>query len=154
MASDTIAILWGSETGNAQGVADMAEVKLKAQGFQAQSIDMADIKLAQLANYSRVLIVTSTWGDGDPPSNAYDLLGELQTQKVDLSGVSFSVCALGDTSYPAFCKCGKDFDEALESQGAKRVFPMQECDWEYDAASDQWLQGVINALGLQQPISA
>ena len=146
MSQSNIAILWGSETGTAQGLAEMAELKLNANGFQSQAIDMSDMKMDQLPNYENILIITSTWGDGDPPSNAMDLLGELQCRQADLSGKSFSVCALGDTAYYQFCKCGKDFDEALEKQGATRIHPLQECDIDYESPFQQWLQGVLEKL--------
>jgi sulfite reductase alpha subunit-like flavoprotein len=146
MSSDTIAILWGSETGTAQCLAETAEIKLKENGFSAKEMDMSDVKLEQLKEYSKVLVVTSTWGDGDPPSNAYDLLEALQSQSVDLSHLSYSVCALGDRAYYQFCKCGKDFDAALESKGAKRFYPLQECDIDYEAPFEEWLQGVMAAI--------
>jgi sulfite reductase (NADPH) flavoprotein alpha-component len=146
MSNPSIAILWGSETGTSQGLAETAEIKLNAIGMQAQSIDMSDIKMEDLPQYSKILVITSTWGDGDPPSNAMDLLGELQAKKVDLNGTLFSVCALGDTAYYQFCKCGKDFDEALEKHGAKRFYPFQECDIDYDVPFEQWLQGITDFL--------
>jgi sulfite reductase (NADPH) flavoprotein alpha-component len=146
MSNQTIAILWGSETGTAQGLAETTEIRLNALGFQSQAIDMSDMNMENLPNFQNILVITSTWGDGDPPSNAMDLLSELQAKKVDLSGRGFSVCALGDTAYYQFCKCGKDFDEALEKQGAARIYPLQECDIDYDAPFEQWLEGIINVL--------
>lgn len=146
MSNPTIAILWGSETGTAQYLGEKTELTLNAQGFQSKELDMSDVKLDGLNAYEHILVITSTWGDGDPPSNAMDLLGELQARTVDLSAQHFSVCALGDTAYYQFCKCGKDFDEALEKQGAKRLVPMQECDIDYDAPYEKWLEGVIQAL--------
>ena len=146
MSNQNIAILWGSETGTAQGLAENTEIQMTKLGLQAQAIDMLDIKLEGLADYGVLLVITSTWGDGDPPSNAMDLLGELQAKSIDLSGCRFSVCALGDTAYYQFCKCGKDFDEVLEKRGATRLYPIQECDIEYDAPFEQWLQGIIQEL--------
>jgi sulfite reductase (NADPH) flavoprotein alpha-component len=141
-----IAILWGSETGTAQGLAETSELQLTAAGLPAQAIDMSDIKLDALSAYDTILVITSTWGDGDPPSNAFDLLGELQAKKADLSNVRFTVCALGDTAYAAFCQCGKDFDEALEKQGAKRIAPVKECDIDYEEPFRQWLDDVKSKL--------
>lgn len=154
MAQPNIAILWGSETGTAQYLAETTELKLKAEGFQSQSIDMSDMKLDALPDYATILVITSTWGDGDPPSNAMDLLGALQAKTIDLSNSAFGVCALGDTAYYQFCKCGKDFDEALIKQGAKRLLPMQECDIDYDAPYEQWLQGVMTALRARETATA
>ena len=146
-----IAILWGSETGTAQGLAETSELQLTAAGYPSEAIDMSDIKLDGLSAYDTVLVITSTWGDGDPPSNAYDLIGELQSKKADLSKVRFSVCALGDTAYAAFCQCGKDFDTALEKQGAKRIAALKECDIDYEEPFGEWLESVKGKLAEQTP---
>jgi sulfite reductase (NADPH) flavoprotein alpha-component len=154
MSNSIIAVLWGSETGTAQYLAEKTELKLNANGLQSQAIDMSDMKMESLPNSSSILLITSTWGDGDPPSNAMDLLGELQAKKVDLTAQGYSVCALGDTAYYQFCKCGKDFDEAFQSQGAKRLYPMQECEIDYDAPYEQWLQAVLNILQSKESTTA
>jgi len=146
MSEPNIAILWGSETGTAQSLAEKTELTLSAQGFQAKEMDMSDVKVENLTSYQTILVITSTWGDGDPPSNAMDLLGELQARTINLNMQTFSVCALGDTAYYQFCKCGKDFDEALATQGANRLVPIKECDIDYDAPYEQWLENVIQAL--------
>ncbi len=154
MGHPNIAVLWGSETGTAQYLAEATEMKLNAAGFQSQAIDMSDVQLESLSIYPTILVITSTWGDGDPPSNAMDLLGELQAKSVNLAGSTFSVCALGDTAYYQFCKCGKDFDEALAKQGARRLHPLQECDIDYDLPYEQWLQGVMAALRAKETATA
>lgn len=144
MTQEKIAILWGSETGTAQGLAEQAEMRLEKEGIPAEAIDMSDISLEQLKERSGILVLTSTWGDGDPPSNAIQLWEDMQSKQVDLSAARFSVCALGDTAYYQFCKCGKDFDEYLEKLGAKRIQPLQECDLDYDMPFAQWLDGVVS----------
>ena len=52
---------------------------------------------------------------------------------LDLSGVKYSVLALGNTTYDHFCKCGREFDAALERHGAMRIYPRVDCDVDYDA---------------------
>lgn len=141
-----VLVLWGSETGTAQGLADMTESKLKDAGKTARSVSMGSVKLEQLPGFGKILILTSTWGDGEPPSNAIDLWEAFQKQKVDLSNTGFSVLSLGDTSYPEFCKCGKDFDVFLEKMGAKRIFPRVDCDLDYEANYEKWISGVQKAL--------
>lgn len=142
-----VLILWGSETGTAQGLAEMTEAKLKdTTGLSARAVSMANVTLNALPGFGRVLIITSTWGDGEPPSNAIDLWESFQKQKVDMSKTRFSVLSLGDTAYPQFCKCGKDFDEFLESQGAQRLHPRVDCDLDYEANFDKWLSGVQQAI--------
>lgn len=144
--ASTIAILWGSESGNAESLAEMAEVRLNQAGLSAKAMDMGDVNLAKLQGFKQVLVLTSTWGDGDPPSNAISLWEEFQNKKVDLSHVQFSVLALGDTAYTQFCKCGQDFDEFLEAQGAKRIYPRVDCDLDFEAPFDGWISGVTEAL--------
>jgi len=141
-----VLILWGSETGTSQGLAEMTETRLKNAGHTARAISIGDVKLNQLAGFNNVLVLTSTWGDGEPPSNAIDMWEALQNQKVDLSKTHFSVLSLGDTAYAQFCKCGKDFDEFLAAQGAKRIFPRVDCDLDYDANFEKWVSGVQAAI--------
>lgn len=141
-----VLVLWGSETGTAQGLAEMTESKLKDAGKTARAVSMGSVKLEQLPGFNKVLILTSTWGDGEPPSNAIDLWEACQKQKVDMSKTGFSVLSLGDTAYPEFCKCGKDFDAFLEKMGAQRIFPRVDCDLNYEANFDKWLSGVQQAL--------
>lgn len=142
----TVVILWGSESGNAQGLAEMAEERLGKEGMKAQAVDMADMSLEKLQGFKRILVITSTWGDGEPPSNAISLWEEFQKEKVDLAHVQFSVLSLGDTAYPQFCKCGKDFDGFLEEQGGKRIHPRVDCDLDYEQPYEQWISGVAQAL--------
>ena len=141
-----VLILWGSETGTAQGLAEMTEAKLKDNGMSARAVSMGNVTLNALPGFGKVLMITSTWGDGEPPSNAIDLWESFQKQKVDMSNTRFSVLSLGDTAYPQFCKCGKDFDEFMESQGAKRLHPRVDCDLDYEANFEKWLSGVQQSI--------
>lgn len=141
-----VVVLWGSETGNAEGLAEMTANKLNDAGLKARAMSMGNVKLGQLATVSKVLVITSTWGDGEPPSNAIDLWEAFQKESVDLSNTRFSVLALGDTAYPQFCQCGKDFDKFLEEKGGKRVHPRVDCDLDYEAPFEKWLAGVTKAM--------
>lgn len=142
-----VLVLWGSETGTAQGLAEMTENRLKEAGKTARAVSMGQVKLEQLPGFNKVLILTSTWGDGEPPSNGIDLWEAFQKKTVDMSKTGFSVLALGDTAYPEFCKCGKDFDGFLEKMGAKRIYPRVDCDLNYEANYEKWYTGVQQALG-------
>lgn len=148
-AKADVVILWGSESGNCQGLAEMAETRLNDAGMSAQAVDMGHVKLEQLPACKNVLVICSTWGDGDPPSNAIDLWEAFQKDKVDLSSVRFSVLALGDTAYTQFCKCGKDFDEFFESNGAKRIHPRRDCDLDFEKPYEEWITAVQKAVQSQ-----
>jgi sulfite reductase (NADPH) flavoprotein alpha-component len=65
---------------------------------------------------------------------------------LDLRGVHYSVLALGNTTYDQFCKCGRDFDAALERHGACRIYPRVDCDVDYDAPARLWFDGVLSSL--------
>ena len=116
-----IPILFGTETGNSEYCADMLARALKKVDIPAIVIDMYDFTPQKLLQESTVLIVTSTYGNGDPPDNAVDLLAYLQEGTVDLSHLRFAVCGLGDRSFRHFAQCGKDFDRMLEDLGGTRI---------------------------------
>lgn len=142
-----LAILFGSQTGTAEALAKRAAKEARARGFMPVVRDMANVTPPQLASEKNALIITSTHGEGEPPDNAKALhaaLGEAATPQ--LSGVRFSVCALGDTNYTQFCQCGKDFDARLEQLGATRVAPRVDCDLDFESAFTAWLAAALEAL--------
>jgi sulfite reductase (NADPH) flavoprotein alpha-component len=92
------------------------------------------------------LVITSTYGDGEPPDNARALHAQLSTLDARFSSLRFSICALGDTNYTQFCKCGADFDVFLEKLGATRVSPRVDCDVDYEEKFAGWLGAALTAL--------
>lgn len=142
-----ITICFGSETGNAEGLADDTKAYFEGKGQQVEQFALEDVTLADLAAKEHVLIITSTWGDGEPPSNAISFEEDMQEPgNIRMESVKYSVLALGDTNYPEFCKFGKDIDEKFEELGAKRIFPIQECDIDFDDDYKKWLEGVSQAI--------
>src|SRR5512139_1114604 len=139
-------VLFGTESGNAQGLAKRTGEALEKAGFVAKVVDMQDFEGADLAKLRLLVIVTSTYGNGDPPSNAEVLHGYLMRKCPPLPDLAFSVCALGDTTYDRFANCGKEFDEKLASLGAKRLVPRQDCDVDYEPPFADWLAKTIAAL--------
>lgn len=142
-----LTILFGSQTGSAEGLAKRAAKEAGKRGFAATVLDMAQTSLAKLAGEKNILVITSTYGDGEPPDNAKALHTALAAEaSPTLGSVRYSVCALGDTNYVQFCKCGKDFDAFLERHGAHRVAPHAECDLDYEAKFAGWLQTALDGL--------
>ncbi|NCG00415.1 MAG: hypothetical protein GWP25_01330 [Euryarchaeota archaeon] len=135
----SIAILFGSQTGNAAGLAEKTAKLATNYGLVPTVYDMDGFDPASLANHKRTLIITSTWGEGEMPDNAETLWQSVNTQSPSLAGVSFSICAIGDTSYDEYCKAGLDWDGIYESLGASRVHPIQLCDVDFDIAWGQWV---------------
>lgn len=143
-----VTILWGSQTGNSEGVAKKLQKALKGGNYAPEIVDMGDYDKAKLPDEKNLLIITSTYGDGEPPDNAADLYDYIMAEdSLDLSGVNYSVFALGDSEYPDFCKCGIDFDEKLAGFGASRLFKRIDCDVDYDDEFVEWKGGIMEAMG-------
>jgi len=147
-----IRILFGTETGNAEGCAEELVEAVEGLGLSAELTDMDDYDHDELADEDYVFIVTSTFGNGDPPYNAHEFMEFMKgPDGPDLSGVRFSVCGFGDRSYPNFAQCGKDFDARFAALGANRVVPRMDCDVDFEVPFDEWKQQVLAWLGENHP---
>lgn len=145
-----ITVLYGSETGNAQGLAETLENKLKEQSFNVQLECMEDFKPKNLKKVEDLFIITATHGEGDPPDNAITFHEFIHSRKAPkLNDVRFSVLALGDESYEFFCQTGKDFDKKLEELGAERLHPRIDCDLDFDELAEKWMEDILNALAVE-----
>ena len=106
--SGSLTILYGSQTGNAKGVASAIQAQAKARGLPVTLTSMADYKPKQLKKESHLLVVVSTYGEGEPPESAVDLFEQLKKGKIGkLEGLKFAVLGLGDSSYEFFCQTGQ-----------------------------------------------
>jgi uncharacterized iron-regulated membrane protein/flavodoxin len=140
-------ILYGTVTGNAEALANKLAASLRRGGMTAHIQDMAYCQPTVLTHANYLLIVTSTYGDGEPPDDAAPFWEAVVLgNSLDLSGVKFSVLALGNTTYDHFCKCGRDFDAALARHGATRFYPRVDCDIDYDAPAARWMTGVVDSI--------
>ena len=79
-------------------------------------------------------IIVSTWRDGESPESLESFYPTLMKDRVDLSGVQYSVCALGDTGYDKFCQTDKEFGSRLELLGATRMGDRMDCDVDFEDA--------------------
>lgn len=153
--SKEVTILYGSQTGNAQGLAENAASKLEGNGFHVTISSMSDFKVNNLKKIENLLIAVSTHGEGDPPDNTLSFHEYLHGRRApSLEGLRYSVLALGDSSYEFFCETGKQFDKRLEELGGTRLFPRMDCDLDYDEPASEWLEGVISSLSEGQVSSA
>ncbi len=145
-----LTILFGSQTGNAEGIALQAAQKAEARGFRPQVLDMGDVKKPQIKSATRLLVIVSTHGEGDPPDNAIELHELMGSKKAPpLKDAKFSVLALGDTSYEHFCQTGRDFDRNLEALGGTRIHPRTDCDVDFDDDAEAWIEGALEAFSAE-----
>tara|TARA_B100000945_G_scaffold16489_1_gene12217 strand:+ start:7526 stop:9703 length:2178 start_codon:yes stop_codon:yes gene_type:complete len=145
LSDSSLLILFGSESGNAEDLASIAEKQAKSQGLSPSVKGMDEIEVGDLAGTKNVLIYCSTWGEGDMPDNAVELWEAANGESLpSLEGCNFAVCALGDTSYEFFCQSGKDWDGWFEKQGATRILDRVDCDVEYDDPAAEFTSNALS----------
>lgn len=124
-----ILILVGTESGNAQMVADLLQEELGALAHDVTLLDGGDPRAADLAGRQVVLICCSTHGEGDLPANIRPLADAISREGLDLSHLRYGVIALGDQTYrETFCNGGKTMDRIFAERGATRVGERLEID--------------------------
>ena len=142
-----LTVLFGSQTGTAERLAKRVANEGRPRGCDARVVDAAAHVSVDWSQEKNLLIVTSTYGDGEMPDNAQDFWNWLQTDAAkSLAGVRFSVLALGDTNYAEFCAAGRKIDERLEQLGARRIHPRVDCDVDYEASAKAWIDAALGAL--------
>lgn len=146
----TVTILYGSQTGNSQGLAEKYASALKDNEVDVIISSLATFKPNNIKKVTNLLLIVSTHGEGDPPDQAIQFYEFLHSKRAPkLEHLHYSVLALGDSSYEFFCKTGKDFDEQFAKLGATRIVPRTDCDVDYDDVAAQWFSAVQREL-LQQ----
>ncbi len=146
-AQKPITILYGTQTGNAEGVAEDAAEVARENGLSPNVIDMDDVDIADLPNIERLLVVTSTYGEGEMPDNAQALWDAISEDGAPrLENTFFSVLALGDTNYDDFCLAGKEWDQRLEKLGATRIADRIDCDIDYDTPAEEWINQAVPTI--------
>ncbi len=133
-------LLIGSQSGNSEAVADDAAKAAPTYGLAPRIKMMDDISIGDLVGVRRVIIICSTWGEGDMPDTAEDLWQAANSSAAPkLPGTSFGVCSLGDTAYEFYCQSGKDWDGWFEKAGATRLLDRIDCDLDYEETSPPWI---------------
>lgn len=147
-----LTVLFGSQTGNAETLAERLTEQARSQGLEVECLDMDDFPARRLKKEQHLVIITSTHGEGDPPDNALGLHEYLHGRKAPKLGqLQYAVLALGDSSYEYFCQTGMDFDERLAELGGQRLIDRVDCDVDYDETADQWIAALLNTLKAERP---
>jgi sulfite reductase (NADPH) flavoprotein alpha-component len=139
-----VTLLWASQTGNTESLTERYATRLMESGFEIRTSCMADYQISALAKAQYVLLMSSTFGDGDPPDNAQSFWSHLASDAAPrLEGLHYAVLALGDRNYDQFCGHGRRLDERFSAQGALRLMDRVDCDSEYQEHADAWLESII-----------
>ncbi|MEM1232133.1 MAG: flavodoxin domain-containing protein [Pseudomonadota bacterium] len=149
-------ILYGSQTGNAEGVAESAAELAAARGLRAPLHELDATSMEELAAMQRCIVVVSTYGEGEMPDNAELFWEALSSSAAPrLESLRFAVLGLGDTSYDQFCQSAKLIDTRLEQLGAQRLVPRIDCDIDYETPAEAWLaQALPLAADGLEPVPA
>jgi sulfite reductase (NADPH) flavoprotein alpha-component len=146
--AEPLFILFGSQTGTAEGLAKKVAKESQQRGFAPKVLALNDHEQANLAAAGKAVIISSTWGDGEPPDNAVNFWNWLHAESAPrLENLNFAVLGLGDKNYSDFCGASKKMDARLEALGAKRLAPRGECDVDYETAAKNWIDGLWDKLG-------
>ncbi len=145
-AVNKITITYGTETGNSKKIATDFAAKAKKSGINVKLVSLDQYRLNDLTKEEYFFTVVSTHGDGEPPAATKKFYDHIHNNGFRFDKLKYGVLALGDTSYPLFCKTGEDIDEQLGKLGGNRIAPLKKCDLEFDEDANQWLEKVFQTL--------
>lgn len=145
--SATIDVLYGTQTGNAEFVSGELVAGARARGLGGTATALDDVTPERLAAMSHVLVVTSTYGEGEMPDNAGLFWEALQSDTAPrLEGLRYAVLGLGDRGYDDFCQAAKLIDTRLEQLGATRLHERVDCDVDFEEPAGEWTAAVLERL--------
>jgi len=145
-AVSKITIAYGTETGNSKKLATDLATKAKKSGINAKVVSLDQYRLTDLSKEEYFFTIISTQGEGEPPATAKKFYDHIHQNGFKLNQLKFGVLALGDTSYPLFCKAGEDVDQQLQKLGGQRIVSLQKCDTDYQGDAEGWFSQVLHSL--------
>jgi sulfite reductase (NADPH) flavoprotein alpha-component len=141
-----LTIAFGTETGNSKKLASSFALKAKKAGINAKLVDLDQYRLNDLQKEEHFITIMSTHGDGEPPAAAKKFFDHIHANGFKLDKMKYGVVALGDSSYPLFCKAGEQIDLQLSKMGAQRLIPLQKCDTDFEMEAEAWFEEVLKQL--------
>ena len=148
VAAKPIDILYGTQTGTAEIIANDAAEKARSKGFTPRLAELDDVDMGTLASMQNMLVVVSTYGEGEMPDNSHQFWQALSASTAPrLDSLNYGVLALGDTGYEFFCQAGRLIDTRLEQLGAKRMTDRVDCDIDYEELAEKWFADVLPDIG-------
>ncbi|MDT0136642.1 sulfite reductase flavoprotein subunit alpha [Acidovorax sp. PRC11] len=149
----TLLVAYASQAGTAERLALQTASALQRAGLPAQARPLQDLAPHDLAGHARVLLVASSFGEGEAPDAARRFMRALQqgpaAGTAPLAAVRHALLALGDRHYAHFCGFGHALDAELRRWGAEPLFPLIEVDDGDPAALARWHEALAALDGVQ-----
>ncbi|WP_242493792.1 bifunctional nitrate reductase/sulfite reductase flavoprotein subunit alpha [Sanguibacter massiliensis] len=148
-----VVVLWSSQTGTAEELAARVAAHLTSAGTAARLLGTSATSPGDLPRDADIIMVSSTFGDGDAPDDGVDFWESLVDPGARrLEGSRFAVLALGDASFERFCGHGRRLDHRLAELGAQRLVPRADTEAGDDDRVDAWLAELTAALTAGDPV--
>ena len=147
MTERKLTIIYGTETGNSEELAEDTAISAKKYDLTPVVVDMEDMTADSISEVERLIVICSTWGEGEQPVNAQDLYDDVcNLEDSKLENTKFSVLALGDSAFEFFCESGKEWDAILEKKGGIRINDRIDCDTDYDDYVEEWINTTLSFM--------
>ncbi|VDI75242.1 Hypothetical predicted protein [Mytilus galloprovincialis] len=142
-------ILYGSQTGTAQDVADKVYREAKRRHFSARVTALDSYDISNLIQEKLVIFVCSTSGQGDPPDNMklfWRFILRKNLPVNSLSQLSYAMLGLGDSAYQKFNFVAKKLYKRLQQLGADNLLPVALADDQHDLGPDAVIYPWLDSL--------
>lgn len=155
-AGTALTVLYGSQSGNAEALSKDLRKFARTQGFDASVAALDDVEVSDLAGVNHLLILTATFGEGEPTDNAAKFHAALMDEAAPTlpETLNFSVCGLGDSSYAQFNQMARDIDTRLAELGASRAADPVFCDVDFDDDYATWRAAAFDSAPFKSAAGA
>lgn len=144
-AHDCLPVAYASQGGQARAIAERSAEQLRAAGLAAQALPLEALDLANPP--PRLLLVASTYGDGEAPDHVARFARHLEKPSLDLRPLEYALLGLGDRQYPQFCAFARRLDRSLRGRGAAPLFDHLEADRLDPTVLRRWQQQLGQLAG-------
>jgi NADPH-ferrihemoprotein reductase len=118
-------ILWGSQTGQAEGLAytlaRMLRLRLSVNALVSDLADIIPTTLVSIPSNKPVIFLMSTYGEGDPSDNAVKFCNWLNRSNSTLGNLRYAAFGLGNSTYKHYNRTINTVTRRLDQKGASRI---------------------------------